>query len=94
MHECHFVICHNDNKCNVVNCEYNKLHLQRFIITLQKRICIDIFVIECPIYEEERKSLFESASKFNIHNSLSNSFKCTWIMSKKNATLIKELAYF
>ena len=53
------------------------------------------FLIECPKYEEERKSLFESASKLSIHfNDLSNYHKIIWIMSNENATLIKELGIF
>ena len=41
---------------------------------------------------EERKSLFESASKLSIHfNDLSNYNKFIWIMSNENETLIKEL---
>ena len=53
------------------------------------------FVIECPKYEVERKSLFESASKLSIHfNDLSNYYKFIWIMSNENATLIKEYGIF
>ena len=53
------------------------------------------FWIECPKYEEERKSLFESASKLSIHfNDLSNYYKFIWIMSNENLSLIKELGIF
>ena len=53
------------------------------------------FLIECPKYEEYRKSLFESASELSIHfNDLSNYNKFIWIMSNENVTLIKELGIF
>ena len=53
------------------------------------------FWIGCPKYEEERKSLFKSASKLSIHlNDLSNYYKCIWIMSNENETLIKEFGIF
>ena len=53
------------------------------------------FLFECPKYEEERESLFESASKLSIHfNYLSNCYKFIWIMSNENETLIKELGMF
>ena len=53
------------------------------------------FFIECPKYEEYRKSLFESASELSIHfNDLSNYNKFIWIMSNENVTLIKELGIF
>ena len=46
------------------------------------------FLIECPKYEEERKSLFESASKLSIHfNDLSNYYTFIWKMSNENETL-------
>ena len=52
------------------------------------------FLIECPKYEEERKSLFESASKLSIHfNDLSNYYTFIWKMSNENETL-NELIYF
>ena len=55
----------------------------------------EFFLIECPKYDEERKSLFESASELSIHfNDLSNYYKCIWIMSNENVTLIKELGIF
>ena len=55
----------------------------------------NIFLIECPKYEEYRKSLFESASELSIHfNDLSNYNKFIWIMSNENVTLIKELGIF
>ena len=50
---------------------------------------------ECPKYEEDRKSLFESASELSIHfNDLSNYYKFIWILSNENVTLIKELGIF
>ena len=53
------------------------------------------FLIECPRYEVERKSLFELASKLSIHfEGLSNFNKFIWIMSNENETLIKELGLF
>ena len=53
------------------------------------------FLIECPKYEEDRKSLFESASELSIHfNDLSNYNKFIWIMSNENVTLIEELGIF
>ena len=52
-------------------------------------------MIECPKYEEYRKSLFESASELSIYfNDLSNYNKFIWIMSNENVTLIKELGIF
>ena len=55
----------------------------------------DFGLIECPKYEEYRKSLFESASELSIHfNDLSNYNKFIWIMSNENVTLIKELGIF
>ena len=52
----------------------------------------ELFIIECPRYEEEQKSLFESASKLSIHfNGLSKCNKCIRIMSNENETLITEL---
>ena len=48
------------------------------------------FLIGGPKYEEERKSLFESASKISINfNDISNYYKFIWIMSSDNETLIK-----
>ena len=57
----------------------------------------NFFLIECPKYEEERKSLFESASKLHVSihfNDISNYYKFIWIMSNENETLIKELGIF
>ena len=50
-------------------------------------------LIECPKYEEERKSLFESASKLSHFNDLSNYYKFLWIMSNENEILLKKV-YF
>ena len=71
----------------------NKDYVQTAIyIKLKMR---NMFLIECPKYEEERKSLFESASILSIHfNDLLNYYKLIWIMSNENETLIKELGIF